>query len=65
MDPTIVSRLMSQRQDAASAELTAREREVLALIAEGHSNGAICERLFLSPKTVETPVPDISQAGPA
>jgi DNA-binding NarL/FixJ family response regulator len=34
-------------------ELTEREREVLALIAEGRSNHAICETLFLAPKTVE------------
>ena len=60
VDPTIVSRLMSQRQDSGPlAELTPREREVLALMAEGHSNGAICERLFLSPKTVETHVRQI------
>ena len=60
VDPTIVSRLMSQRQDSGPlAELTAREREVLALMAEGHSNGAIRERLFLSPKTVETHVRQI------
>ena len=51
---------MSQRQDSGPlAELTAREREVLALMAEGHSNGAIRERLFLSPKTVETHVRQI------
>ena len=37
-------------------ELTDREREVLALMAEGHSNDGICRRLFLSPKTVETHV---------
>ena len=37
-------------------ELTDREREVLALIAEGHSNRAICDRLFLRPKTVEAHV---------
>ena len=37
-------------------ELTEREREVLGLMAEGHSNEAICRRLFLSPKTVETHV---------
>jgi DNA-binding NarL/FixJ family response regulator len=33
--------------------LTKREREVLALMAEGHSNRGIGERLFVSPKTVE------------
>ncbi len=33
--------------------LTERERDVLALMAEGHSNPAICERIHLSPKTVE------------
>jgi DNA-binding NarL/FixJ family response regulator len=37
-------------------ELTERERGILALMAEGRSNEAICERLFLSPKTVETHV---------
>jgi DNA-binding NarL/FixJ family response regulator len=42
-------------------ELTPRERDVLALIAEGHSNQAISGRLFLSPKTVETHVNHIFQ----
>jgi DNA-binding NarL/FixJ family response regulator len=36
--------------------LSPREREVLSLMAEGRSNRAIGERLFLSPKTVETHV---------
>jgi len=54
IDPAIVSRLVSHRRNAGPlSELTAREREVLALMAEGHSNQGICERLFLSPKTLE------------
>ena len=36
------------------AELTPREREILALMAEGRSNQGICQTLWLSPKTVET-----------
>jgi DNA-binding NarL/FixJ family response regulator len=60
VDPTIVSRLMSQRRKSGPmSELTAREREVLALMAEGYSNPAICRRLFLSPKTVESHVRQI------
>ena len=47
-------------------ELTEREREVLTLMAEGRSNQAIAERLFLSPKTVEAHVHSIHpQARPA
>jgi DNA-binding NarL/FixJ family response regulator len=54
LDPTIVARLMARkRAQGPLDELTEREREVLALIAEGHSNQAICEGLYLSPKTVE------------
>jgi len=57
LDPTIVSRLVGRpREPSALDELTEREREVLALIAEGHSNDGICKRLVLSPKTVETHV---------
>jgi DNA-binding NarL/FixJ family response regulator len=54
VDPTIISRLVGKPATASSlAELTARERDVLGLIAEGRSNRAIAQRLFLSEKTVE------------
>jgi DNA-binding NarL/FixJ family response regulator len=57
IDPTIVARLVRRPRDPSPLdELTGREREVLALIAEGHSNDGICRKLFLSPKTVETHV---------
>lgn len=57
LDPTIVSRLVGKpREGSALDELTAREIEVLSLMAEGHSNEGICKKLFLSPKTVETHV---------
>jgi len=60
LDPTIVRRLMSRPRDRGPlAELTEREREVLGLIAEGHSNQAIAARLFLSLKTVETHIRQI------
>jgi serine/threonine-protein kinase len=60
VDPTIVSRLMSRRRESGPLdELTPREREVLGLMAEGFTNPAICARLFLSPKTVETHVRQI------
>jgi DNA-binding NarL/FixJ family response regulator len=57
LDPTIVARLVGRpREGSALDELTQRERDVLALMAEGRSNAAICRTLFLSPKTVETHV---------
>ncbi len=60
IDPTVVSRLVGRRRRADPVEtLSAREREVLELMAEGRSNRAIGERLFLSPKTVETHVSTI------
>jgi DNA-binding NarL/FixJ family response regulator len=60
VDPTIVARLVNRRRvGRAIDKLTVREREVLALIAEGRSNRGICDRLFLSPKTVEAHVKHI------
>jgi DNA-binding NarL/FixJ family response regulator len=53
----VVSRLVRRRrQDDPMETLTTREREVLEQMAEGRSNRAIGERLFLSPKTVEAHV---------
>jgi DNA-binding NarL/FixJ family response regulator len=60
VDPTIVSRLVARKRARGPLdELTARERDVLALVAEGYSNGAIGEQLFLSHKTVETHISQI------
>ena len=57
LDPTIVARLIRRPRRAGPLdELTDREREVLALIAEGRSNLGIAEVLVLSPKTVEAHV---------
>ncbi|GAB3485934.1 response regulator transcription factor [Amycolatopsis cihanbeyliensis] len=54
LDPEVVSQLLgSTRRVDALAELTAREREVLALMAEGRSNTAIAGMLYLSPGSVE------------
>jgi DNA-binding NarL/FixJ family response regulator len=56
----VVNRLVSRRRRADPVEtLSAREREVLELMAEGRSNRAIGERLCLSPKTVEAHVSTI------
>jgi DNA-binding NarL/FixJ family response regulator len=55
LDPTIVAGLMQRRRPASPlSTLTAREREILALMAEGRSNAGIAEALGISERTVET-----------
>jgi DNA-binding NarL/FixJ family response regulator len=58
IDPAIVSRLVARRRGPLG-DLTDRERDVLALIAEGRSNRAIGDTLHLSHKTVETHISQI------
>ena len=55
------SQLLGRRDDDPLGELSPREREVLGLMAEGRSNQGICDKLVLSPKTVESHVNSIFQ----
>ena len=53
MDPEVVGKLLGRRaRDEPVARLSGREREVLALMAEGRSNSAIAQRLRISDKAV-------------
>jgi len=62
IDPTIVARLVQRpRRQSPLDALSDREREVLALMAEGRTNRAISRDLFLSAKTVEAHVHQIFQ----
>jgi DNA-binding NarL/FixJ family response regulator len=55
VDRAVVDELLAQpRRADPIEELSPREREILALMAEGRSNQGICQTLWLSPKTVET-----------
>ena len=57
VDPAIVERLLRRARSREPLDaLTAREREVLGLMAEGRANQAICDLLLLSPKTLESHV---------
>lgn len=60
IDPTIVARLLHRHRDADPLhELSVREREVLALVAEGLTNQGISKRLFITDRTVEAHVRQI------
>jgi DNA-binding NarL/FixJ family response regulator len=60
VDPSVVSELIGvKRRDDPLSELTAREREVLALMAEGRSNAGIAHRLFITEGAVEKHVRSI------
>jgi DNA-binding NarL/FixJ family response regulator len=53
MDPEVVAKLLARRSSQPPvARLTDRERQVLALMAEGRSNSAIAERLVITEKAV-------------
>jgi DNA-binding NarL/FixJ family response regulator len=54
IDPSVVARIVARKRvHNRLADLSDRKRDVLAVMAEGRSNQAISERLYLSPKTVE------------
>lgn len=60
VDPEVVAALVRRRESRDQlVELTARERDVLALIAEGRTNRAIAATLIVGEKTVETHVANI------
>jgi DNA-binding NarL/FixJ family response regulator len=56
LDPRVVARLVAPTSGSSLAALTDREREVLALMAEGLTNAGIAQRLSLSQRTVEAHV---------
>jgi DNA-binding NarL/FixJ family response regulator len=60
LDPEVVSQLVARRRrDDRLAELTTREQDVLSLMAEGHSNTAIADQLFIGEGTVEKHITNI------
>jgi DNA-binding NarL/FixJ family response regulator len=60
LDPDVVNELLSaSRRSDALSQLTAREREVLALMAEGRSNSAIAATLVVTPRAVEKHISNI------
>jgi DNA-binding NarL/FixJ family response regulator len=59
LDPTVVSRLLAAPNDGPLKTLTAREREVLQLVAEGRSNQAIADALVITLRSAEKYVSSI------
>ena len=60
IDPALVAELINSRQSGDTlAQLSAREREVLALMAEGRTDRGIAEQLFVTQKTIEAHVHSI------
>ncbi len=59
IDPAVVARMIKRSPHDPCATLSEREREVLALMAQGRTNGAIARTLFVTDKTVETHVHSI------
>ena len=53
LDPKVIARLVTPDQHGPMSRLSERERDVLALMAEGLSNNAIAQRLVVSDRTVE------------
>jgi len=62
IDPEVIEQLLSRRQrEDLMDDLTPREREVLALMAEGHTNAGIAERLVVTDGAIEKHVRSIFQ----
>jgi DNA-binding NarL/FixJ family response regulator len=60
MDPDVVSQLLARHgRDERLGKLTSREREVLALMAEGHSNAGIATRLVVTDKAISKHIGNI------
>ncbi len=60
MDPEVVSRLLAKRvRDEPLGRLTTREREVLALMAEGRSNAAVASNMVVSEKAISKHIANI------